>query len=159
MKELFRDRDFTRVGLFQSILEAEGIPTMIRNQHLTNSGLSDIPIPEFYPALCVVHDDDYTRAVQFIREQVILSTERANQEIQCPNCSEINPGTFDICWSCGTILEKSQNTVADATPANTPPPEATCEACGEECVLDPEDVLQHQFICPSCQHLNRIVGQ
>ena len=47
MKELFRERDSTRVGYYQSILEAEGIPTHVRNRDLVSMA-SDIPIPEFF---------------------------------------------------------------------------------------------------------------
>lgn len=59
MRELFREQSIIRVNFFQSLLEAEGISTLIRNEHLTASGLSEIPIPEFFPALCVMNDEDY----------------------------------------------------------------------------------------------------
>ena len=35
---------------YRSVLEDHGIPTMIRNERLTGSGLTEIPIPEFFPA-------------------------------------------------------------------------------------------------------------
>ena len=107
MKELFRDPDVTRVGFFQSILESENIPTMIRNRDLTSSGITGMPIPEFYPALCVMNDEDYPRAVQIIREQVTLNGGPAGEEIRCATCGEINPGTFDVCWSCGKTLRNA----------------------------------------------------
>ena len=104
MKELFRDKDFTRVGYFQSILEAEDIPTLIRNEHLTASGLSDIPIPEFYPALCVMNDEDYVTAVRLIRSCLDAERKSEGVEITCPGCGETNPGNFDICWNCNGPL-------------------------------------------------------
>ena len=104
MKELFRERDFTRVGYFQSILESEGIPTLIRNEHLTASGLADLPIPEFYPALCVVDDADYDEAVRLIRENLALDPRSAEAEVICSNCGESSPANFDSCWNCGSVI-------------------------------------------------------
>ena len=105
MKELFRERDFTRVAYFQNLVEAEGISTFIRNQHLTNSGLSEIPIPEFFPALCVLNDEDHPAAVEIIRRSLEENARNADaEEIPCPGCGEPNPQNFELCWSCGKPL-------------------------------------------------------
>lgn len=104
MKELFRERDFTKVGYFQSVLESEGIATIIRNKHLTMSGLTEIPIPEFFPALCVMDEADYPRAMKIIRQRIIENAVNADIEVRCPACGETNPGNFDLCWSCGLEL-------------------------------------------------------
>ena len=104
MKELFRDQDFTRVAFFQNFLEAEGIPTLIRNQHLTGSGLTEIPIPEFFPALCVMDDGDYDKAVEIIRAHLTNEDASSGTEVPCPACGEINPGNFSQCWSCGAEI-------------------------------------------------------
>lgn len=104
MKELFRERDFTQVGYYQSILESEGIPTHVRNQHLTSAGLAEIPIPEFFPALCVVNDEDYNKALDILRRRKEENEKDADGEVICSSCSESNPGNFEICWSCGGNL-------------------------------------------------------
>jgi len=101
MRELFREQDITRVSYYKAVLEDYGIPTMIRNEFLTGSGLSDIPIPEFFPALCVLQDEDYVQAVKIIREHLTANQKDADIEIKCASCGETNPGNFDICWSCG----------------------------------------------------------
>jgi hypothetical protein len=100
MKELFREQDFTRVAFYQGLVEAEGIPTLIRNEHLTGSGLTEIPIPEFFPALCVMNDEDYPEAVRIIREHLATANAASNEELPCPACGEMNPGNFELCWSC-----------------------------------------------------------
>lgn len=101
MKELFRERDYTKVGYFQSVLEDAGIPSIVRNKHLTMSGLTEIPIPEFFPALCVINDEDYDRAMELIRCRYEENIAGADLEKKCPGCAEVNPGNFDVCWSCG----------------------------------------------------------
>ena len=110
MKELFREQDITRVSYYKAVLEDCGIPTMIRNEHLTMSGLSEIPIPEFFPALCVLNDDDYVEAVAIIREQLTAIQCNAESEITCGSCGETNPGNFEICWSCGHSVSGIPNT-------------------------------------------------
>lgn len=105
MKELFRERDYTRVGYYQSILEAEGIETHVRNQNLATAGLAEIPIPEFFPALCVVNEEDYGKAMEILRISTVENELGADQEIACPSCAEQNPGNFEICWSCGGNLK------------------------------------------------------
>jgi hypothetical protein len=68
MKELFRERDPSRVGYYQSLLEASGIQTHVRNRDLVTTMGLEVPIPEFFPALCVVDDEDYDAAIEFLRE-------------------------------------------------------------------------------------------
>ncbi len=104
MKELFRERDITRVSYYKAVLEGFGIPTMIRNEHLTMSGLSEIPIPEFFPALCVLNDDDYPKAVEIIRDHVTGSDTSSEEEVPCAACGELNPANFGSCWSCGNLF-------------------------------------------------------
>lgn len=99
MKELFRERDLTKVGYCQSILEAAGIPSVVRNETLT--GLTEFPIPDFFPALCVVNDADYERAIQILRERLVSDAAASEEEIPCAACGEPNPGNFEVCWSCG----------------------------------------------------------
>jgi hypothetical protein len=99
MKELFRERDFSRVGYCQSILEASGIATVIRNEQLT--GLTEFPIPDFFPALCVVNDEDHGRAIAILRDHLAADASAADEEVECGTCGEQNPGNFEVCWNCG----------------------------------------------------------
>jgi len=108
MKELFRERDFTRVAYFRGVLENLGIATIIRNEYLTCSGLAEIPIPEFFPALCVMDDTDYERAVVIVREHLqSQKSSLVDEEKPCAACGEMNPGNFETCWSCGHLFEGS----------------------------------------------------
>ena len=108
MRELFREQDITRVSYYKAVLEDYEIPTMIKNEYLSGSGLTDIPIPEFFPALCVLNDEDYVRAVKIIREHLTANQKDADIEITCASCGETNPGNFEICWSCGNPVSGLQ---------------------------------------------------
>jgi hypothetical protein len=100
MIELFRDPEMARVGQYQSILEAEGIPTFVRNETLSGT---EVVIPAFYPALCVVDDKDHARAVEIIRSYE-QETPGSDKEIACPKCGELSPGSFSVCWNCEAAL-------------------------------------------------------
>lgn len=99
MKELFREADFSIVGYYRSVLESAGIATFVRNENL-GMGLADFPIPEFYPALCVVNDEDFDAAWEIIRERCTVDAAKGEQVVECTHCREENPGNFEICWNC-----------------------------------------------------------
>ncbi|WP_367873193.1 DUF2007 domain-containing protein [Luteolibacter sp. Populi] len=101
MKELYRERDRAALSHHQAILEAAGISTFIRNE---NVSATEVLIPVFCPALCVVNDEDYDAAVTLIRENLKEAAESPTEDQTCPQCGETNPGAFEICWNCGTDL-------------------------------------------------------
>ena len=100
MREVFVHQDYTRVGLRQSALDAAGIPNFIRNQY-TNNTMTELPSGLFFPALCVLHDSDYDRAMQVLGDLFQTSPSLA-ADWGCPKCREEVPGTFELCWQCGT---------------------------------------------------------
>jgi len=68
MKKVYEHIDFTMVGLYQSLLESEGITTDIRNYGASSlSGL--VAIGQCYPELWVVEDEDYDKAVELLNRQ------------------------------------------------------------------------------------------
>lgn len=116
MKEIFREADYTRVAFCESILQGEGIQTHIRNKDLVGT-LTEVPIPEFFPALCVVNEDDYERAVEILKLRFTEDQERASlPDVRCPKCHEENPATFDVCWSCEAELNPSLGKSIDESP-------------------------------------------
>ena len=107
MKELFREQDITRVGYYRTILESAGIATMIRNEHLVGAGITEVPIPEFFPALCVMNDEDYPKALELIKQQAAANEVGIDEETICQSCGETNPGNFHSCWSCERVLTRA----------------------------------------------------
>lgn len=98
MREIFTHQDFTRVGHFQSILEAAGIRTFIRNQYTHNS-LTELPSGVFFPSLCVVNPGDFDEALALLRP---LYNPPATDvpDWKCTSCGEQVPGNFESCWNC-----------------------------------------------------------
>ena len=102
MTQIFVHKDFTVVGFYRSLLEDAGIPCSIRNE-FSHHMLSDLPIPAFYPALCVVRDEDTERGIELIREYQRGVAEDAGADSPdwlCPACGESVPASFGSCWKC-----------------------------------------------------------
>ncbi|MDF2377489.1 MAG: DUF2007 domain-containing protein [Verrucomicrobiales bacterium] len=108
MKELFREPDFTTIGHYQSLLETCGIRTHVKNETVALMGVSEIPIPDTFPALCVVNNEDFERAWELIREHRTRNEALVEFELRCEKCGEVSPGNFDSCWSCETPLKPEE---------------------------------------------------
>jgi len=108
MKEILRDRDSAKVGHVQSILEAAGIPTFMRNETLA---VTEVSIPDFFPAVCVTNDADYERAMTIVLDYFAEPELREAAERVCHHCGEKNPSSFGVCWSCETPIEEKQRSV------------------------------------------------
>ena len=103
MKEVYRHSEFIRVNHFRDLLEAAGIPTMLRNEFLVH-GVVEIPIPEFYPNLCVMNDEDYKEAWTIINKVIEVENIPVGDDVSCPKCREHNPENFAECFACQTPL-------------------------------------------------------
>ena len=105
MRQVFVNQDHARVGFYKSVLDDAGIPNFVRNNYSNNS-VADMPSPIFFPALCVVRDEDYDRAMQILAEIYYAPPSKA-ADWQCAHCGEESPGTFDSCWHCGALRADS----------------------------------------------------
>ncbi len=102
MKELYREPDLIRMGLLRSILESRGIATWIRYENEYSAlGISRLAPPKHQPALCVVNDEDYPRALAALADCLLGGDSAESEERPCPACGEANPGNFERCWNCG----------------------------------------------------------
>ena len=64
MKEIYRSGDLGKVGLLADRLRAEGVEVFIRNENLS---VTDAQIPDFFPAICVVNEQEEETAVKFLK--------------------------------------------------------------------------------------------
>ncbi len=103
MKLVFTSLDFVDAGLMQSMLEAEGIPTDMRN--LRSSSLAgEIPVLEVMPEVWVLDDASEERALGLIKAFRAEPTETF-PDWKCLGCGEIIPGSFTECWKCGRPMD------------------------------------------------------
>jgi hypothetical protein len=67
----------------------------------------ELPIDASLPQVWVDDAADAPRARSIIEE--FLRTRASGPPVKCPDCGEENPGSFDLCWSCGHDLTRGRN--------------------------------------------------
>jgi hypothetical protein len=109
MKKVFEDFDIALVGHYQSVLEADGIETFMKNRFGTG-GTGELPFVEVVPQLWVLNDADEQRARTLIGE---LQAEKPalGEGWNCPECGMEQEAAFTHCWNCQA-----------ARPASSDPP-------------------------------------
>lgn len=98
MIKVFENFSFSRVGQMQSLLEAHGIKTFIRNQY-GSSVMGEVPFVEVVPQLFVLEEQDVARAHELLE----LDQPRAAEggDWVCTECSAHVDANFNRCWKCG----------------------------------------------------------
>ncbi len=99
MIKVFEDFELSRVGQFQSVLEAAGIRTLLKNQYM-NSSMGEIPFVELLPELWILDDDDLERAQELI-QSLLVSHAEGQPDWVCKACSVEVGAAFSHCWNCG----------------------------------------------------------
>jgi hypothetical protein len=97
MIKVFEDFDYMRVGQLQSILEAQGIKTFLKNQ-FGFGGTGELPFVETVPQLFVLNEDDVDRARSLIEAE--SADNSPGPAWTCPACNEENDAAFSHCWKC-----------------------------------------------------------
>ena len=101
MKLVFEHIDFTVVGHLQTVLEAEGIRTEIRNQGASGA-TGEVPFAQVYPELWVLNNGDEARAKEFVRNyRNEAAAAPVGPDWTCPVCKEHVEVVFSDCWNCG----------------------------------------------------------
>ncbi len=89
------------INHYKNLLESEGIPTFIKNEHL-GSIVGEMPFQEVWPQLWVRNDLDLNRAKELLDQQK-LADESPKDSWRCRQCDTDNEGQFAACWNCGAI--------------------------------------------------------
>ena len=94
MRRVYSSYNLAAVHHARNVLEAAGIPAVVKNQFLS-SAMGELPPAECQPQVWVVNDADVARA-----EQLLFASEPAGPAWRC-GCGETLGGQFTQCWSCG----------------------------------------------------------
>lgn len=102
---MFEDFDFTRVGYYQSVLEANGVATTLKNQY-ASSGVGEIPFLEAIPQVWILYKRDLAKAKQVIDElEKSRGQNQGFKDWECSHCGAEVEGSFAVCWQCGKADE------------------------------------------------------
>ncbi|MEM7407026.1 MAG: DUF2007 domain-containing protein [Pseudomonadota bacterium] len=108
MKRVFASADGLLVGHVNAVLQAEGIQTLVKNEHLSGA-VGELPAVECWPEVWVVDPDDHARA-DYLTGQLVAAAEQAEaapaEPWQCSVCGELIEPQFTDCWRCddGSML-------------------------------------------------------
>jgi hypothetical protein len=97
MIKVFEDFDYSRVGQLQSLLEANGIRTFLKNQ-FGFGGTGELPFVETVPQLYILEEDDLARARELLKDE--LAGAPTGEPWICPTCGTEIEGCFSACWQC-----------------------------------------------------------
>ncbi len=101
MKQIYTSIKFAEIGLLKSLLEAEGIECVTRNQEIANTRGLVNHTGWYDPELWVLQDEDFDKA------NAILAAWNSSEKVNlapwiCPNCGEEVEGQYLRCWQCDT---------------------------------------------------------
>jgi len=99
MIKVFENFELAIVGQVQSLLEAHGIETYLKNQYASGA-LGELPFVEICPQLYVLRERDVADANRLIRSLSLDNGETTGEAWVCAECgAEVDAG-FDTCWKC-----------------------------------------------------------
>ena len=101
MKRIYLARDITQAQLLENLLEQQFIPAKIENAH-QSSGLGELAVS--YPEIWVTREADAERARRIVEAFEAQSQSKVADTV-CPECEELNPVSFELCWACGADLK------------------------------------------------------
>lgn len=99
MRKVFSSNELSETVLVRDALIHQGLAATIQNEYSGRTA-----IPEFRPPaeVWVNSDGDYDTARRIVVATIATIDSKADAAPWiCPSCSEQNPQSFDICWSCG----------------------------------------------------------
>jgi hypothetical protein len=101
VKKVHTAATLAEAHLLVDLLADRGIRARIFNAN-ASSLAGELPIDATLPQLWVEDPANAARAREVIDAFVRAPSGPARK---CPACGEDNPGSFDLCWSCGAGLE------------------------------------------------------
>jgi hypothetical protein len=95
---IYTAQNIALVAPVKSLLEANGIPCILRNDFLS-AGRGEIPPIECWPEVWVANDSDAERALQLVAEAT--QSPDLTTDWRCTRCGEEVDAGFAECWNCG----------------------------------------------------------
>ncbi|MBL1276772.1 MAG: DUF2007 domain-containing protein [Ectothiorhodospiraceae bacterium] len=101
MIKIYSAGNITDAYLLQSLFSEARIETQILNEY-AQGGVGELSFTQAYPELWLINAADAKQAIEIIKQ--FEQREVPVGSIQCPQCGEPNPDSFEVCWQCQTTL-------------------------------------------------------
>jgi hypothetical protein len=90
-------------NLILDLLREVLIRAEVRNENLVGLvGL--LPESATLPTIWITNEGDFERARAVVDQYEARRSEKPPPDIACPQCGEMNPGNFELCWKCRSEL-------------------------------------------------------
>jgi hypothetical protein len=100
VKRVHSAANLAEAQLIADLLARHGIEATVLNAN-ASSIAGELPIDSALPQVWVANPAQAANARQAIETFIHA---RPGPPVACPRCGEENPGSFDLCWSCGSDL-------------------------------------------------------
>jgi hypothetical protein len=100
LKRIYNAANLPEAHILADVLAQRGIRVRILNANASGA-IGELPVDAAAPQLWLEDERNEARARQVIEEFLGASPGTPKR---CPACGEENPGSFDLCWSCGRNL-------------------------------------------------------
>ena len=99
-KTIYSAANATEAHLIKGLLEQNSIETNLMGEDLS-IGMGGLPI-DVMQVKIKVDEDKYSEALEIISnyEQLLKQPAQDGKSWECEECNQVNPETFEICWSC-----------------------------------------------------------
>ncbi len=98
MVKLDASVDRFRVFQLKSLLDAHGIPCLIKNEFAIG-GAGELAPMDCLPELWLTDEEWLPRAKRLVQE----FDDNDGLDWVCGHCHEPNAGSFELCWHCGKL--------------------------------------------------------
>ncbi len=100
MIRIYLAENIIEANFIKDILESHMIVAKILNQNAIGA-VGEIPVNQVYPEVWIHDESRREMARDLIKD---LNKTETSIDIFCSRCSEKNPGNFEICWNCGSLI-------------------------------------------------------
>src|SRR5689334_17740585 len=95
--------DRTQAYLLRDLLRMHGVEAHVFNEHVS-SIVGEVQRDIALPQVWLDDDRDLARAQRILQAE--SERRRRPGSLFCRQCGEGSPATFDLCWSCGAMLDR-----------------------------------------------------
>lgn len=99
MRKIFSSMEISETMLIRDALASNGIDAFTQNETAGHTA-----VPEFRPSvdIWVRNDADYDAARKVVESTLaVIDSAAEASPWRCAHCASENPGSFELCWSCG----------------------------------------------------------
>lgn len=100
MIRIYLAENIIEANFIKDVLESHMIDAKILNQNAIGA-VGEIPVDHVYPEIWIHDESRWEMARNLIKN---LKKTETSIEIFCSRCSEKNPGNFEICWNCSSLI-------------------------------------------------------